>query len=278
MFDAHIYEQYFSPVHTATKQILSDYGLLINWPNKQENQSDVMKILDAGCGDGTSTVHVFKELVTENVENYQIFGVDVSKEMILSANKKYKDEKNCEFGLMDLSLKTFPVKLTEKFDLIYSMHCLQWVKTTHWIKNFYKMLKPSGQIFLIAITENIVINSFLAVNKREKFCQYQEPAYWDNHFYTKINLEEWLKPLLKDAGYTNIIIKHNDKKLKFLNKELLKCFIKSFKICHNHLPTNLIDDYLNEVIEEFIKESLNLYGTCSPIFFKMPVILISAEK
>nr|XP_022913486.1 juvenile hormone acid O-methyltransferase-like [Onthophagus taurus] len=278
MFNTSLYGKYNSPFYSTAKEVLSKYGHLVNWPNKQRNLSEVMNILDAGCGEGTATVTFFQEFVKKNVENYRIFGVDFSEYMILKAKEKYNDQKSCEFELMDLSLEHFPDKYRNKFDLIYSTYCIHWINTTFWIQNFYKMLKPAGQIYLIAVTKNSVIQTFKTVNQREKFSKYQDTTAFDNHFFTKINLDEWLNVLLVEAGYKNINIQQIEAKARFMNKEVFTIYIKNFDCCYNHIPTNLVDDYANEVIEELIQESSKLYPSSSEIIHLVPIILISAEK
>ncbi|XP_022913488.2 juvenile hormone acid O-methyltransferase-like [Onthophagus taurus] len=277
MFDAKLYEKFQLPFYVTAREILSDYGHLIKWPKKQTS-TQVMKILDAGCGEGTSTVKIFQEFVTKNVENYQIVGVDFSEEMISTAKEKYHCEKNCEFEQMDLSLDTFPDKYIEHFDLIYSMYCLNFVATTNWIKNFYEMLKPSGQIFFATTVTDWFMGKFLMVNQREEFQKYQNTTNWNTPFFTKANIDEWLKSLLKNAGFKNITIQHNETTVKFLNKDFFSAFIRSFTTSHSNLPTNLVDVYINEVVEEFVNQSTKLYGSSSEIIARIPRILVFAEK
>nr|XP_022911492.1 juvenile hormone acid O-methyltransferase-like [Onthophagus taurus] len=278
MFNPNLYEKLHSPVVVTTKKILSDHGRLLNWPNKSKNRVESMKILDAGCGEGTSTVKIFQEFVMKNVENYKILGVDFSEQMILKAKEKYNDQKNCEFELMDLSLENFPEKFTENFDLIYSMYCLHWVQTTYWAKNFYKMLKPTGQIFLTAMTKNTFVEIFLMINQREKFRKYQTTV-WDSPFFTNTNVGKLLKSILKEVGYKNIAINYDEINVKFPNEELLNAFIKNFQAFYDHFPTNLIDDYVNGVVDGFVKElKSDLSSSSSELNIKMPVILLYAEK
>lgn len=71
-------------------------------------------ILDIGCGPGNSTA-----VLKEYFKSSEILGIDSSSQMIETARKKYP---NLNFEQKDAR------KISEKYSLIFSNACLQWVE------------------------------------------------------------------------------------------------------------------------------------------------------
>ena len=96
---------------------------------------NVSSALDVGCGPGNSSA-VIKSVFPEA----DILGIDFSADMIERAKKDYTD---ITFEQWDADV--FTEKSGQKFDLIFSNACLQWLpdqfKT---IKNLYKLLNENG--------------------------------------------------------------------------------------------------------------------------------------
>ena len=74
-------------------------------------------ILDIGCGTGSSTITLKKRF-----PNAHIIGVDSSDDMLLSAQKNYPE---LEFMKLDVSRQLDVFK--DKFDIVFSNACLQWI-------------------------------------------------------------------------------------------------------------------------------------------------------
>ena len=74
-------------------------------------------IIDLGCGPANST-----RVLADRFPNSHIIGADNSEEMIEQARSSYPD---LEFIIFDAQ-NDFP-KLTQKFDVIFSNACIQWV-------------------------------------------------------------------------------------------------------------------------------------------------------
>lgn len=74
-------------------------------------------IIDIGCGPGNST-----RVLKDKFPNARVIGVDSSKDMIKTAKSNYND---IEFMLFD-ACKDFD-KLNDKFDIVFSNACIQWI-------------------------------------------------------------------------------------------------------------------------------------------------------
>ncbi|HNU81236.1 MAG TPA: class I SAM-dependent methyltransferase [Candidatus Paceibacterota bacterium] len=96
------------------------------------------KLLDLGCGYGEDLVHFQKE-------DFEVYGIDVSKEMVKEAEKKSQGAK--------VSVSSFE-KLPydeETFDIIFSRYALQHSdKITPIFKEVSRVLKKGGEfVFLV---------------------------------------------------------------------------------------------------------------------------------
>ncbi|MBP3378700.1 MAG: methyltransferase domain-containing protein [Clostridia bacterium] len=96
---------------------------------------NISSALDVGCGPGNSSV------VIKNIfPNADILGIDFSSDMIERARKDYP---NISFEQWDADV--FIENTSQKFDLIFSNACLQWLPNPlNTIKNLYKLLNDCG--------------------------------------------------------------------------------------------------------------------------------------
>ncbi len=74
-------------------------------------------ILDIGCGPGNSTAVLY-----ERFPGAQLLGVDNSPDMLSRAQKNYPQ---LSFRQMDAAAEDW--NLTEKFDIVFSNACIQWI-------------------------------------------------------------------------------------------------------------------------------------------------------
>lgn len=101
---------------------------------KRINAAAPQKILDIGCGPGNST------LVLKNMfPKAHITGADSSEDMIKKARETYPD---MTFRLCDI---TKELNTLEKYDIIFSNACLQWIpEHEKFIPRIFDKLKPKG--------------------------------------------------------------------------------------------------------------------------------------
>ena len=102
---------------------------------KRVEGRNVSSVLDVGCGPGNSSV------VIKNIyPNADILGIDFSADMIERAKKDYTD---IIFEQWDADV--FIEETSQKFDLIFSNACLQWLPNQFkTITNLYKLLNDNG--------------------------------------------------------------------------------------------------------------------------------------
>lgn len=98
------------------------------------------RILDFGCGDGK----IIKILWRSNAKFY---GIDLSKNAIQKAKKRFLKMRNVKIKMGDLEKISFK---TNKFDMVYSTYVLEHVDEPEVvIRNMIRLVKKNGLLVLI---------------------------------------------------------------------------------------------------------------------------------
>ena len=98
---------------------------------------NIIRILDAGCGEGYYTSALYEELKKRGIST-TIYGVDVSKEGIAMAAKKYK---SCFFSVASVNALPFS---DGSFDVVLSLFAPIAEK------EFYRVLKTAGSMITVS--------------------------------------------------------------------------------------------------------------------------------
>lgn len=121
-------------------------------------------IIDIGCGPGNST-----EVLKKRFPNARVIGADLSKDMIKTAESNHKD---IEFIQFDAS-RDFE-KLNEKFDVVFSNACIQWVPDHKKLLPEMMSILNDGGVLAVQTPMNykepihMIIESLVNSEKREK--------------------------------------------------------------------------------------------------------------
>ena len=107
----------------------------------RNNKKKTLKILDAGCGIGRT----LKYLIDSGYPKNNIFGVDISEDMVSIAKKNNAGVNICKGNLTKYNPK-------EHFDLILCTHVLHYLNDKDFMKvlrNFYSLLNKGGMLFFV---------------------------------------------------------------------------------------------------------------------------------
>jgi trans-aconitate methyltransferase len=178
-FDGEKYKKASSHQKEWGKRIISELKL----------QGDE-RILDLGCGDGTVTAQL-----SQCVKNGFVLGIDASKGMIDTAQKRYA-KNHLEFKLLDINDMNF----NNEFDLIFSNATLHWIKDhSRLMDNCKRALKKGGLIrFNFAAHGNCIhffkiIRETMALNEK---CCFSELLVWgenaDRYFPDAESMAGWI--------------------------------------------------------------------------------------
>jgi len=168
-YDSDYWMFYF---RAAYKRILDVSKLFI------KNNSN---ILDIGCGTGS-----FEKMLSENINYREIYGLDVSEEMLKIA--RYKNiNKNINFINCDISQFDFN---SNYFDAVFSLNSFHHFPNQDLVINkIYDLLKVNGNfIFLDLVKDNFLKNIWIGIVK--KLCNEENVD-----FYSTDNLLSKLKEM-----------------------------------------------------------------------------------
>lgn len=101
------------------------------------NSENVRTVLDVGCGIGNSTA-----VLKRRFPNARIIGADNSDDMLAAARKN-----NPDLEFMKLDASTDIVNISDRFDVVFSNACIQWIPNHRLlIKRLMELLKEDGTL------------------------------------------------------------------------------------------------------------------------------------
>jgi ubiquinone/menaquinone biosynthesis C-methylase UbiE len=204
-------------------------------------------ILDAGCGDGYSTIRISKELTT-----FRFVGIDYSENMIEIAQRRLREDGNpgtIEFIVADIE-KLFPSFHSRKFDIVITDRCLINLDSTkaqyEVMRQIQQMLKPSG--YYIAI-ENFLEGQKKLTELRQAVGLPEIPIRWHNLFFDESDFIAFAKSIFCFVRVVNFSSAYY-----FATRVIYSLLCK----IRNEQP-----DYRHEVHR--LSVNLPFVGDCSPI-------------
>lgn len=118
---------HYSPIIRRLAEVIKR-----KYPNKKE-----LTVLDAGCGEGYYT-GALASFLSENGYTVKMAGIDVSKDGVAMAAKRYKQ---CDFAVASVNSLPFP---DSHFDAVVSLFAPIAEK------EFYRVLKPTGTLITVS--------------------------------------------------------------------------------------------------------------------------------
>ncbi|MHB1948955.1 MAG: methyltransferase domain-containing protein [Gammaproteobacteria bacterium] len=210
------------------------------------------KILDIGCGTGLLTREI-----AEKVPNGFVCGIDSSENMITYANE-HSLLQNIEYKLMKAEELCFP----HTFDIIVSSFCLHWIKDKQDLfHRIARHLTKDGATRLIMPFRHEEIarirSKIMSEPKWESYFEKtaaQELLIFDNQYDV----------YAKEAGLDNINYQTEDVTTIFETSIKLKEFLQNVTSHLNYLPTELQDNFMQEVVDSYIgTHPASENGNCS---------------
>lgn len=201
-----------------------------------------LRILDAGCGNGRTTINLYialREALIKLSSNIGItlVGADISEEML----KLAKTNMNLE-GISSSSI-VFNLKNIEQlseedghFNLIFSNFALH-LCSPHVYQSFYNRLLNGGAIVINQggnYSNNIFFATTLKVAKEPQFENYF--TKWVSPFYYPSKKE--ITDVLNNVGFTNVSVTETSNKNYDNYEHIVEAYINaSFKIFQKELPS-----------------------------------------
>lgn len=227
------------------------------------------RVLDIGCGDGKITAQLASRL-----PRGEVLGIDLSKDMIDFARKKYPPESftNLEFQWGDANQLDF----SEEFDLVVSFACLHWLKDhLPVLKGIERSLGPSGRVLLqfggkgnaediLDLTEDLI--------RDDKWSGYFKDFSFPYHFYGPDEYRVWLKQAGLKARRVDLV----PKDMVQAGKKGLEGIIRNTWLPYTErLPEKLRPEFVSEIANKYIERYPLVEGLAH---VRMARLEVEAEK
>lgn len=158
----------------------------VNWSVLTRYIEPGLRVLDVGCGPGDLSIRLSGHC-------HEVWGVDITPEMIEIAEKKLEDEcENVFFQEADACELPFE---SFSFDTVMSVNALQTMTEPEAaLQEMSRVLKPGGELLLIAYCYG---DSSLSDNQSliDYAVKYKAPAVWHSFTFTH------LQNLLRNNGF-----------------------------------------------------------------------------
>ena len=245
--------------------------------SQKDAASDLMKyipltgsesILDVGCGDGKITAVISREL-----PDGLILGVDISPSMIRFAKKAFPKEEYCNLDFELMSAEE--IDFDNKFDIVVSFTALQWIEDHQLaIRNVKKSLKSNG-LFGVTMPMGLPKKLELAVNETivdERWNGYFIDFDTGWNFVEKSTYQE----LLEVEGFVAKraqVVRQED---IFPSLAIFRGFISQWFPYLRPLPSHLKEEFMARVLSRYMDlEPLDELGR---LHFKINRLEVVAEK
>jgi len=223
------------------------------------------KILDIGCGDGTTS-----RAMAAKIPQGTVLGVDTSSSMIAAA-KQASNPVNIQFQLLSAQKLNF----SQQFDLSTSFFCMQWVPNKLLtMQKIYHALKPGGRFLMIVPMPHPHLPSI-----RQKLIT---TARWQNYF------KDYVDPLIyindcdyklyaHTAGLEVIAYRVDVTPVIFPSYKDFFDFMSQMTPHLSNLPTS---EEKTAFMQELVNEYLKIYPTTANNTYQLNFNLVkfSAEK
>jgi len=204
-------------------------------------------VLDIGCGDGKISA-----IISRFVPHGSVLGIDKSAEMIQLAKGRLTSAalSNLRFDTRNAQ----DIAYTQQFDLIASFSCLHFINSDEQLqvlRHVKQALKPGGKLLLMLYrkcpAQWAAIDS---VANRPRWKPHFENFTPDFHAY----LPDTYQALLEQAGLGGFRAHFTEVEyVTYAKPEMVSRFIKGWLPHVPRLPPDGRDDFVDEVVTQYLK-------------------------
>ncbi|XP_022113721.2 juvenile hormone acid O-methyltransferase-like [Pieris rapae] len=233
-------------------------------------------ILDIGCGDGSLTSKIFKEIFPTCKT---MIGCDISEDMIRFANEHYASER-LNFTTLNIEGK-LPDQLRERFHHAISSFALHWCPhQENAFQNIYDILRKQGTCFAIIAEKISLYDAYRNLAKAEKWKTWVTDVdrYISPYHDSQDSLNE-IQQLLGKIGFTITKLEHKTIFYDYKNQENIKDALMSlvpFKI-----PDELNDEFFIDLSQEMHlidAEKYKYKNSTKDFVYNLQILVLYVEK
>jgi trans-aconitate 2-methyltransferase len=232
--DAEHYRNHSSRQLGLTHELLKDYSF------KEDAQ-----VLDVGCGDGRITAEI-----AQCVPKGNVLGMDISVNMIQLAGQTFPSSTypNLAFSVGNAE----DISYQEQFDTIVTLHCLHWVRQIReTLVGLVKALKTGGHLLILVTPKESGWAEERGTIENSKWQAYSHLSAYPY----MLTSDEYLH-ILESLGMKLLFQKQEERFATFSNREEQKAFTKGWLFCFAPIPTELREEFLEDVVETSIEHRI----------------------
>ncbi|XP_059607428.1 juvenile hormone acid O-methyltransferase-like [Phlebotomus argentipes] len=228
--------------YACFEKFFGKYGQFIQWKSNEF-------ILDIGCGSGDLTHKYIYPLLPKDFQQFLI--TDINRDMIEVAKRFFVEEQKVSCDILDISSE-LPNELTNKFNHIFCLNCLMWVKNQRKaFENIYNLLSADGQFFLYFVTKHALMDTQMELCARQKWRKFiKNPEdFYPFPYRSDQNAVETIKEMMKSIGFTDFNIHSEVSTFAFCDESEFLGFFKALPNPLHSMTPSEQEDYLKEAVD-----------------------------
>ncbi|XP_059609466.1 juvenile hormone acid O-methyltransferase [Phlebotomus argentipes] len=250
MNKAYLYQKSNSLQRRDAKEILKEFGHLIQWRGDGEDS-----ILDIGCGSGDVLIDYLLPVLPQNYS--RVIGADISEQMVRYARDTYGYLKGISFATMDIGALAMTSEI-EPVHHITSFYCLHWVQNQKAaVQNIYNLLTPDGDCLLTFLANMPIFEIYEKMARSKRWASYMTDVhkFVSPYQHSKKPAEEFWN-LMYAAGFTEIRIELKDNFFVYDGIDILKKSVRAINPFLERIPAAMHESFLNDYVGWVARMSL----------------------
>ena len=224
-----------------------------------------LDMIDIGCGPGNST-----RVLKKRFPNARVIGADYSKNMLEAAKR---DNPGCDFIRLDAGGDLSD--LAEKFDVVFSNACIQWIPDHHkLLPNLFSMLKIDG-VLAVQVPVNFEEPIHRIITKTAASPKWSK-VFSDPRIFFTLTEEEYfdiLSGLTDDFELWKTVYFHRMPDVESIIEWYRSTGLKPYL---DELSENGGNDFINDVRTELVREYPARKN--GEIIFRFPRLFFMARR
>lgn len=273
LHDPELFEGTSAIVKEATYKLTKKFAPLMKWSGTGQDT-----VMDLGCGPGHVLTGIFLPSMAGKYGT--VHGVDNSKAMVDYCRKKYAHLKNLVFHTLNLMDRANVLKEIGQVDHCVSSYTLHNINDQlGCFQNIYDYLKPGGDMFVIVLSKNPLFNAYLEMEASPKWGQYLTGlSQHATPFQNAPDARQRMEDVVRKAGFQSVVVDQTRHPLVYKSVEEYKVFLKSVLPLIKNIPTDMVDDLLNDLYELLLKWGDDSFVVDGAVHVQMELLTVYGLK
>ncbi|XP_028145595.1 juvenile hormone acid O-methyltransferase-like [Diabrotica virgifera virgifera] len=224
-----------------TNEHLQKYAHLLKWRNNAS-------ILECGIATGENSLKSIIPILPQDYKEY--VATDKSQIMLQYAKNIIKIPRSIVCQL-DVNVRHPPLNMEDRFDHIFGFFLIHMTDNPRQaFRNFHRMLKPGGSLFLNFYERLPVDMMFHNLRSHPKWGKYHQEDAVSVYYYTQNPKEEYRKDI-EAAGFKNYVYNNENHRHVFKSEDEFRDLYTSVNPILHNIPKEEYDEYIEDYITQY---------------------------